>query len=289
MMRISTGEDDARQHKDRTDMRTVPQCSEPRRGLFTHAHDPILLKSTPAPVTSYVFTCTPYRYVPQEIIDLITSHMASTPASLLAYTLVSSVGLCPDCRVFPLRSPCFPMLSPAPARLHTTLLRAPHLAAHVRDLTIHRPHASGLWAAPDSPLPALLVSLFYVGLDPAEKARKRKVRPRQPQLLEAVGTPEYLNLSLDSKVGKVLEHMQEKGGAPTSNYFSRVRRLALNPIPNSAGSAQNFAMVLCAVEDMLECWRCSGTKHEAHTNYIDLALYDPARSRLASVTVGNFR
>ncbi|KAJ7803125.1 hypothetical protein B0H14DRAFT_2889828, partial [Mycena olivaceomarginata] len=31
-----------------------------------------------------------------------------------------------------------------------------------------------------------------VSLDLAEKARKRKVRPTQLQLLEAVGTPEYL-------------------------------------------------------------------------------------------------
>ncbi|KAJ7339127.1 hypothetical protein DFH08DRAFT_964172 [Mycena albidolilacea] len=68
-----------------------------------------------------------------------------------------------------------------------------------------------------------------------------------------------LNLSLDSKVGKVLEYMagldssssssssrgnsslKTKNTALTSNYFSRVRRLALNPIPNSAGSMQNFA------------------------------------------------
>jgi hypothetical protein len=110
------------------------------------------------------------------------------------------------------------------------------------------------------------VSLFYVGLDPAEKARKRKVRPTQPQLLEAVGTPEYLNLSLDSKVGKALKYMagsdsssssssssrgnsspKAKNTAHTSNYFSRVRRLAPNPILNSAGSAQNFARVLRAV------------------------------------------
>jgi hypothetical protein len=76
--------------------------------------------------------------------------------------------------------------------------------------------------------------------------RKRKARPTQPQLVEGGGTPEYLNLSLDSKVGKVLEYMQEKGGAPTSNYFSRIRRLALNPIPNSPGSAQNFARACCA-------------------------------------------
>ncbi|KAJ7348001.1 hypothetical protein DFH08DRAFT_156029 [Mycena albidolilacea] len=334
--------------KDRTDMRTVSQCPEPRRCLFalcTHAHDPIVLKSTPAPTSSYV-TCTPYRYVPrvpQEIIDLITSYMASEPASLLACTLVCWAFV-PTCRAYLLRAPCFPMLSPAPALLHTTLLRSPHLAAHVRDLTIHRPHTPGLWVAPDSPLPALLgmlpnlksfslfgcwgdwrdlppalaaailrlvaggglerlhvltvanvpaaflrsalslrvVSLFYVGLDPAEKVRKRKVRPTQPQLVEGGETPEYLNLSLDSKVGKVLEYMQEKGGAPTSNYFSRVRRLALNPIPNSPGSAQNFARVLRAVEGTLE--RLEVQWHEAHKNHIDPALYDPARlTRLRSV------
>ncbi|KAJ7808461.1 hypothetical protein B0H14DRAFT_1516526 [Mycena olivaceomarginata] len=205
------------------------------------------------------------------------------------------------------------MLSPAPALLHTTLLRSPHLAAHVRDLTIHRPHAPACGSAPDSPLPALLgmlpnlksfslfgcwgdwrdlppalaaailrlvaggglerlhvltvanvpaaflrsalslrvVSLFYVGLDPAEKARKRMARPTQPQLVEAKWTPEYLNLSLDSKVGKVLEYMagsdssssssrgnsspKTKNTAHTSNYFSRVRRLALKPDPEQPG------------------------------------------------------
>ncbi|KAJ7884632.1 hypothetical protein B0H14DRAFT_3742246 [Mycena olivaceomarginata] len=94
------------------------------------------------------------------------------------------------------------------------------------------------------------------------------------------------------KVGKVLEYMagldssssssssrgnsspKTKNTALTSNYFSRVRRLALNPILNSAGSTQNFARGLCTVEGTLECWRCSGTKHEVHTSHID-----PAASR----------
>jgi hypothetical protein len=58
-----------------------------------------------------------------------------------------------------------------------------------------------------------------------------------------------------------------KNTALTSNYFSRVRRLALNPISNSAGSTQNFARVLCAVEGTLECWRCSGTKHKGELFY----------------------
>jgi hypothetical protein len=110
------------------------------------------------------------------------------------------------------------------------------------------------------------------------------VRPTQPQLVEAVGTSD-LNLSLDSKVGKMLEYMagsdssssssssrgnsspKTKNTALTSNYFSRVRRLALNPIPNSAGSAQNFARVLRAVEGTLECWKCGGTKHEGELFY----------------------
>jgi hypothetical protein len=81
-------------------------------------------------------TCKPYCYVPQGIIDL-------HPASLLACTLVCWAFV-PTCRAARLRLPYFPMLSPAPVRLHS-----PHLATHVRDLTVRR------LLAPYSPLPAL--------------------------------------------------------------------------------------------------------------------------------------
>jgi hypothetical protein len=61
---------------------------------------------------------------------------------------------------------------------------------------------------------SLQVSLFYVGLDPAEKVHKRKARgATQSRLLDGGGagwTPEYLNLSLDSKVAKLLEYMRTR-------------------------------------------------------------------------------
>ncbi|KAJ7700537.1 hypothetical protein B0H14DRAFT_3528057 [Mycena olivaceomarginata] len=68
-----------------------------------------------------------------------------------------------------------------------------------------------------SALSLRVVSLFYVGLDPTEKVRKRKVRPTQPQLLEAVETPEYLNLFLNNKVGEVLEYMAGSDSPPSSS------------------------------------------------------------------------
>jgi hypothetical protein len=61
---------------------------------------------------------------------------------------------------------------------------------------------------------SLQVSLFYVGLDPAEKVRKRKARgPTQSRLLDGGGagwTPEYLNLSLDSEAAKLLEYIRTR-------------------------------------------------------------------------------
>ncbi|KAJ7849633.1 hypothetical protein B0H14DRAFT_3452345 [Mycena olivaceomarginata] len=181
-------------------------------------------------------TCTPYRHVPQGIIDL-------HPTSLLACTLVCWVFV-PTCRAARLRSPYFPMLPRV--RLHS-----PHLATHVRDLTVDLLFAqdSPLPAAPESEklqsvrvlaLPALaaailrlvaggglgrphvlnlanVAALFLRSALSLQKVRKRKARgPTQSRLVDGGGarwTPEYLNLSLDSKVAKLLD----------------------------AGSAQNFA------------------------------------------------
>ncbi|KAJ7244384.1 hypothetical protein B0H12DRAFT_1236122 [Mycena haematopus] len=109
-------------------------------------------------------------------------------------------------------------------------------------------------------LPVRIVSLFYVGLDPTEKLCL-------PQTRIEPAYPEYLNLSLDSKVGKVLEYMQTFG----SNYFSNVRRLAVNPIPNSINSAHNFTRVLNAVETTLE--RLDIQWHELHIKQLDAARY----------------
>ncbi|KAF7377987.1 Glyceraldehyde-3-phosphate dehydrogenase [Mycena sanguinolenta] len=87
-----------------------------------------------------------------------------------------------------------------------------------------------------------IVSLFYVDLDPTEKLL------HLPPPTRSSAYPEYLNLSLDSKVGRILESMQTSG----SDYFSNVRGLAVNPIPNSISSAQNFTRVLSAVENTVE-------------------------------------
>ncbi|KAJ7808423.1 hypothetical protein B0H14DRAFT_3482374 [Mycena olivaceomarginata] len=261
--------------KDRTDMHTVSQCPEPRRCLFalcSHAHDPIVLKSTPAPTSSYV-------------------PPPSSPAPSSAGP--SSPPAAPFSSVLP-ASPCSPRLLPCctpPSSAPRTSLRTCAI------LTIHRPHAPGLWVAPDSPPasparyatqlesfslfgcwgdwrdlpPALAAAILRLvaggglerlhvltvanvpaafcaapsrcggcpcstsALDPAEKVRKRKACPTQPQLVESEWSPEYLNLSLDSKVGKVLEYMagsdssssssrgnsspKTKNTAHTSNYF----------------------------------------------------------------------
>ncbi|KAF8217999.1 hypothetical protein K438DRAFT_16315 [Mycena galopus ATCC 62051] len=96
-----------------------------------------------------------------------------------------------------------------------------------------------------SALSLRVVSFFYVGWDPAEKTHRL---PQAPSEVAAPVGPEFLNLSLDTKLGRVLDFMQAFG----SNYFANVRRLAVNPIPNSANSAQNFARVLSAVQSTLE-------------------------------------
>lgn len=96
-----------------------------------------------------------------------------------------------------------------------------------------------------SALSLRVLSLFHVGVNPTENPRIFHLPPTRPG---AASSPEYLNLSLDGKVGKILEHMQAAG----STRFSNVRRLAVNPIPNSKNSPQNFARVLSAVETTLE-------------------------------------
>ncbi|KAF7368772.1 hypothetical protein MVEN_00202300 [Mycena venus] len=114
-----------------------------------------------------------------------------------------------------------------------------------------------------------ILSLFYVSLDPAKIPRK--LDPSQGRLGE--GSPEYLNLSLDSKVGKILEYARASG----SKYFSNIRRLAVNPIPNSVNSERNFARILSAVENTLE--RLDLQWHELHVEQFDASGYDCSRLR----------
>ncbi|KAJ7708290.1 hypothetical protein B0H17DRAFT_453897 [Mycena rosella] len=300
---------------------------EPRRCLFamcTHALpqegcivDPvgtIHLKTAPARPQSDV--CKPYRYVPQvpqEIIDAIVESVEDL-ATFKACSLVCWAFV-PASRTHIFRTVSLDMLNDAPDKIHAMLLRSPHIALYVRDLTIYRSHDTTSWMRPGSPLPAVLamlphiqrfsifgcwgdwgdipaplatallhivalpklerlhvltianvpaiflhhalslrvLSLFYVSLDPTMDTRDLPAR---------VTSPEYLNLSLDSKVGKLLAHV---GAAP----LAAVRRLALNPIPNSPHSAAHLAKVLRGVEGTLE--RLDLQVHELHWTHPDTA------------------
>ncbi|KAJ7143775.1 hypothetical protein C8R44DRAFT_973626 [Mycena epipterygia] len=110
-----------------------------------------------------------------------------------------------------------------------------------------------------SALSLRVLSLFYVSPNPNEDAHTLHLPANRP----AAASPEYLNLSLDSKVGKILEYMQSSGSA----RFSNVRRLAINPIPNSLNSQHHLSSVLGAVETTLE--RLDIQVHELHWEPID--------------------
>ncbi|KAJ6555203.1 hypothetical protein DFH09DRAFT_1318388 [Mycena vulgaris] len=306
--------------------KTRQLAPEPRRCLFamcTHAVpklgcivdpvDTILLKSKPLRPQSYV--CTPYRYVPQvpqEIIDAIVDNVEDV-ATFKACSLVCWAFV-PASRTHIFRAVSLDMLNDAPHKIYAMLLRSPHIALYVRDLTIYRSHDTNMWMQPDSPLPAVLsmlphiqrfsifgcwgdwhdvptplaaailrvlalpkldrlhvltaanvppvflqralsvrvLSLFHVSLDASADVR----------LPLSATSPEYLNLSLDSKVGKLLSHL---GAAPLAG----VRRLALNPLPNSPHSAAHLVNVLSAVEGTLE--RLDLQVHERHWQHPDTA------------------
>ncbi|KAJ6551839.1 hypothetical protein B0H19DRAFT_1159127 [Mycena capillaripes] len=109
-----------------------------------------------------------------------------------------------------------------------------------------------------------VVSLFHVSPNPAEARLLHLPRDRP--------SPEYLNLSLDTKVGKILDRLQG------SIHLSNVRRLAINPIPNSSNSAKNFARVLSAVENNLE--RLDVQWHECHFEQFHDSRFDLSRLKL---------
>jgi hypothetical protein len=95
-----------------------------------------------------------------------------------------------------------------------------------------------------SALSLRILSLYYVSMNPYEDPCSLHL----PQNPRRAASPQFLNVSLDSKVGKILEHLQALG----STHFTNVRRLAVNPIPNSINSSQNFARFLTVVENTLE-------------------------------------
>ncbi|KAJ6629386.1 hypothetical protein B0H10DRAFT_1363560 [Mycena sp. CBHHK59/15] len=113
-----------------------------------------------------------------------------------------------------------------------------------------------------SALQVRVLSLFHVSLDPRDDPRRLHAPPPG-------AAPAFLNLSLDSKVGKILEHV-----GPTR--LTHVRRLALNPIPNSVNSAANMARVLSAVEGTLE--RLDIQVHESHFEPIDTSRLTALRT-----------
>ncbi|KAJ7111132.1 hypothetical protein C8R43DRAFT_1041594 [Mycena crocata] len=281
--------------------------------------DTILLTSKPSKSQSFV--CIPYRYVPQvpqEIIDIIVDSVEDM-ATFKACSLVCWAFV-PASRMHIFRAISLDMLNDAPYKIYEMLLRSPHIALYVRDLTIYRSHDTTLWMQPGSPLPAVLsmlshikrfslfacwgnwedapatlqaamhrvvssgtldrlhiltannmpaafvnsalsiriLSMFHCSMDTREDPRLIHL----PETQESAA-PEYLNLSLDSKTGKILEHMH----APGSTRFSNIRRLALNPLPNSINSASYLAGVLGAVESTLE--RLDLQVHEKHFTPID--------------------
>ncbi|KAJ7675031.1 hypothetical protein B0H14DRAFT_3908940 [Mycena olivaceomarginata] len=206
-------------------------------------------------MSSYLLHAVPYvPRVPQEIIDL-TLYMAS----LLACTLVCWTAARPGPDIpLPLLGMLLNLKSFSLFKCSRDLRAGGGNIAAGGGRAQERLHVLAVVNAPAAFLRTALslrvVSLFYVDLYPAEKVRKRKARPTQSQLVEAVGTSEYLSLSLDSNVRRVLEY---RAGSEDSTHlqlflFSLFRRLALNPISNGAGSAQNFARVLRAVEGTLE-------------------------------------
>ncbi|KAK7052520.1 glyceraldehyde-3-phosphate dehydrogenase [Favolaschia claudopus] len=105
------------------------------------------------------------------------------------------------------------------------------------------------------------LSMFHVGLDS---------NAPDVMLPRAGSSPEFLNLSLDSKVGKILEFMLQN-----PHYFSNVRRLAVNPIPHSINSSANLALVLSAVQSTLE--RLDIQWHELHIDHFDKSRFDYSR------------
>ncbi|KAF7367694.1 hypothetical protein MSAN_00833200 [Mycena sanguinolenta] len=117
----------------------------------------------------------------------------------------------------------------------------------ISSVTLDRLHVLNVTNVPSvllhNALSMRVLSLYFVGLNPTEDPGAL-VHIHRPQSISL----EDLNLSLDSKVGGILGRVQALG----SVRFANVRRLAVNPIPNSMNSPYNFARILSAVERTLE-------------------------------------
>ncbi|KAF7303658.1 hypothetical protein MIND_00595200 [Mycena indigotica] len=123
----------------------------------------------------------------------------------------------------------------------------------------------------NSALSVRVLSMFHVSVDSKQNV-KRSLRLPHIRDSSSSSSPEFLNLSVDSKVGTILEYMR----APGSAYFANVRRLAINPIPNSPNSAGNFAKVLSSVETTLE--RLDVQIHESHYEPFDTSKLNMMRA-----------
>ncbi|KAJ6459646.1 hypothetical protein C8R45DRAFT_553972 [Mycena sanguinolenta] len=119
----------------------------------------------------------------------------------------------------------------------------------ISSLTLDRLHILNVTNVPSvllhHALSMRVLSLYFVSLNPTEDPDALIYIPR---IRHESTSPEDLNLSLDTKVGGILGRMQALG----SIHFANVRRLAVNPIPNSMNSPYNFARILGAVERTLE-------------------------------------
>jgi hypothetical protein len=94
-------------------------------------------------------------------------------------------------------------------------------------------------------LAAPVFSLFHVALDP-------RADPRAMRAALATAAPTCINLSLDRKVGRILEQIHAGAAADALPVFANVRHAALNPIPNSPHSWGLLQRMLAAIESTLE-------------------------------------
>ncbi|KAJ7653093.1 hypothetical protein DFH06DRAFT_1330496 [Mycena polygramma] len=150
----------------------------------------------------------------------------------------------------------------APAPLRAAILRV------VTRGTLDRLHVLTAFNLPAAFLRGAMsvrvLSLYHCSLNPSDNPRLLRLPPTGP-----VTAPEYLNLSLDTKVGKMLDQLLG------SAYLSNVRRLAVNPIPNSTNSPPIFAKALGAVETSLE--RLDIQWHECHFQQFYESRFDMSR------------